>query len=66
MSTKHIAILTSSTLLLIATWMPMGIATTVAVGGAAMLSGCATEKADVRQDTRTESRTQERMENRRD
>ena len=65
MGKKSIAIL-SSAVVLAASWMPLGVATTVAVGGAAVMSGCGTEKADTRQDTRTESRTEDRMENRRD
>ena len=63
MNRKRIAILASGTLMLIAGWMPLGVA---AVGGAAMVAGCASEKADTRQDTRTEERTEDRMENRRD
>ena len=53
MSRKRIAILASSTLLLIAGWMPL-------------VAGCSSKKAETRQDTRTEERTEDRMEERRD
>jgi hypothetical protein len=65
MSRKSIAVLASGALMLVSSWAPLGVATTVVVGGGAMLSGCA-GKSDTRQDTRTEQRTEERMENRRD
>ena len=65
MSRKRVAIAASSSLLLIAGWMPLGVATTLTVGGV-MIMGCASEKSDIRQDERTEQRTEERMEERRD
>jgi len=65
MGKKRIAILATSTMLLSAGWMQLGVATTLTVG-TAMVAGCSSNKAQTRQDTRTETRTEDRMENRRD
>ena len=65
MGRKRIALLASSTLLLVTGWVPLGVTTTVAIGGSAIVAGCE-GKADTRQDVRTEERTEDRMEERRD
>jgi len=64
---KKMAILSSSVVLLITGWLPTGgtlTALTVAGGGAAMIGGCSSDKADTRQDTRTQTRTENRVEDR--
>ena len=68
MDRKRLAILASSTMVLIAGWMPYAATTTVVVGGITMVSGCAGsgERSDTRQDTRVETRTEDRVQSRRD
>ena len=68
MSGKKIAVLSSSTLLLISGWLPIGagaMATTLTVvGGAALIAGCGSDGSETRQDARTEARASERAEQR--
>jgi len=64
---KKIAVLSSSVVLLITGWLPSGgtlTALTAVSGGAAMIAGCSSDKADTRQDTRTQTRTENRVEDR--
>ena len=67
---KKMAVLSSSVVLLITGWLPTGTGTltvlTAVGGGAAMIGGCSSDKADTRQDTRTQTRTENRVEDRND
>jgi hypothetical protein len=67
---KKIAVLSSGAVLLVTGWLPVSIgtmATTLTVaGGAAMISGCSSDRSDTRQDARTSERTEERVQDRHD
>jgi hypothetical protein len=64
---KKIAVLGSSVVLMITGGLPMStvtLTTLTVAGGAALVTGCSSEKSDTRQGARTEARTAERTEQR--
>ena len=65
---KKLAVVSSSAVLLITGWLPIGTlpAVTVIVGGGALITGCSSDRSDTRQDARTSTRTEDRVEERRD
>jgi hypothetical protein len=65
---RKLTILFSSATLLVSGWMTMCVSAlpvvTVVGGGAALITGCSSDRSDSRQDARTGARTSERTENR--